>query len=177
MWQDCVNTYCMSEVPGALSFIKYARSRGVTVFFVTNRELNLKEATRRNLHQLGIDLPATPETLMVVGDKPDWTADKSSRRALLARSYRVLVQCGDDFGDFLAGRDNTPARRQELAEAHREMWGRRWFLFPNPFTGSWTSAVTRGLARPTGMDPLEFQRSLVKGYDAWPALENAGGAK
>ena len=170
MWREFVGKYSMPEVPGAIQFIKYARSRGVTVFFVTNRELELEAGTRRNLIQLGLDLPESPDTLMVVGEQPGWTYDKSSRRSYLARSYRILLQCGDDLEDFLVGGGNDPERRLELAGEHREMWGRRWFFLPNPLTGSWTSVLTRNAGRMNEAQSLDHRRSLVRGYDAMPLL-------
>lgn len=170
MWRDCVATYCMPAVPGALEFIKYARSKGITVFFVTNRELELQNDTRRNLMQLGVELPETPDTLLVAGEQPGWTADKSSRRAFVAKTHRILMQFGDDFGDFLAGANNSTERRFELAGAQREMWGRRWFLLPNPLTGSWTTAITRGAPAMNEAASLDHRRSLVKGYDSMPKL-------
>lgn len=168
-WREFVQQYKMPPVPGALDFIKYARSRGVTVFFVTNREPELKEGTRRNLKELGVDLSEAPDTLLVAGEQ-GWTSDKSARRAFISRSHRILVQCGDDFGDFLAGAGNTPERRYELAGEHREWWGRRWFILPNPLTGSWTVAVTRGASPMSEAESLEYRRSLVKGYDSVPKL-------
>lgn len=170
MWRECVATYCMPAVPGALEFINYARSRGITVFFVTNRETDLKQSTRRNLIQLGIDLPDSPDTLFVAGEQPGWTSDKSSRRAFVAKTHRVLMQFGDDFGDFLAGGNNSPERRFELAGAQKEMWGRRWFLLPNPLTGSWTTALSRGIPAMSESQSLDQRRSLVKGYDSIPKL-------
>jgi acid phosphatase len=169
MWRDCVLKYRMPAVPGALEFIKYAQSRNVTVFFVTNRELELQDATRRNLNELGIKLPETPDTLMVAGEQ-GWTSDKTARRILISKSYRILSLFGDDFGDFLPGGGNSVDRRFELAAAHKEMWGRRWFLLPNPLTGSWTSAIMRDAGPLNEMQSLEYRRSLVKGYDSMPLL-------
>jgi acid phosphatase len=169
-WREFVQQYRTPAVPGAVEFIQYARSRGVTVFFVTNREPELEDATRRNLKELGVDLPESPDTLLVAGEQPGWTSDKSSRRALLARSYRILIQCGDDFGDFLAGANNTPDRRNALAGEHKQWWGRRWFLLPNPLTGSWTVAVTRGASPMSESQSLDYRRLLVKGYDSVPKL-------
>lgn len=170
MWHQSTGKYCYPAVPGALEFIQYARSRGVTVFFVTNREANLQDYTRRNLKQLGVELPASPDTLLVVGEQPGWTSDKSSRRAYVAQTHRILMQFGDDFGDFLAGGGNTIQRRNELAAEHKEMWGRRWFLLPNPLTGSWTTAVMRGAGAMSDGQSLEHRRGLVKGFDALPPL-------
>lgn len=171
MWRECVQKYCMPAVPGAVEFVRYARSRGVTVFFVTNREVELREATQKNLAQLGIDLPKETETLLVAGQQPGWTADKSSRRAFIGKNYRVLLQFGDDFGDFLAGGGGSVQQRNELAESHKQMWGRRWFLLPNPLTGSWTSAILRDAGTMGEGQSLEFRRGLVRGYEGTPMLE------
>jgi acid phosphatase len=89
---------------------------------------------------------------------------------MLAKSYRILLQFGDDFGDFLPGSGSSVDRRYELAAAHKEMWGRRWFLLPNPLTGSWTSAIMRDAGALNEPQSLEYRRALVKAFDSMPLL-------
>lgn len=129
-------------IPGAVEFLKAAADRGVTVFYVTNRRKDVREATRDNLRALGFPLRDDLETVYVRGLKPEWDKDdKSPRRRAIAATHRILLLLGDDLNDFVAARGLTTAERQSLAEPFTSHWGERWIVLPNPTYGSWLDSV------------------------------------
>ncbi len=143
-------------LPGAVELAQLAEARGVTLFYVTNRDADEEPGTRRNLTSARFPLPATVDVVWMRGERPEWGSDKESRRQEVARSYRVLLLLGDDLGDFLPGsRDATVERRHELAEGANARWGRSWFLLPNPLYGSWERALLG--AQPGTMPPEEVR--------------------
>lgn len=133
-------------LPGAAEFLREARSRGVTIFYVTNRDKQEEEGTRRNLNEQGFevkDLPSIPElgdTLLLRGEREDWTSDKSSRRAAVAKHYRIIMLGGDDLNDFFPARI-SPSERMERAREFDGWWGERWIVLPNPSYGSWEDSI------------------------------------
>lgn len=141
LWNAWVARGEAAALPGALDFISYAESRGVTVFYVTNRTAEGEAATRTNLERLGIRLPANIDTLMTAGEKPGWTSDKTSRRAAVAETHRILMLVGDDLGDFIAAYREMPEDRISAAQRHAAWWGERWVLLANPAYGSWEAAL------------------------------------
>lgn len=158
VWDDWVAKRSAPAVPGAAGFIRAARAskdpdgRPVRVFFITNRECERrtgnesscpqKEDTLANLRSLGLDSPTLADDLMVKGERPDWGSEKLSRRVEVARQYRILLNVGDDLADFLPEvRRASPRLREEARCAADEMWGRRWFVLPNPMYGSWLVAL------------------------------------
>jgi len=127
-------------VPGAVEFINYAESRGVTVFYVTNRDRSTKQSTRLNLKTIGLKLPDHVDTVLTRGERPDWPSDKESRRRHIAQSYRVLLLVGDDLADFISEyRTPEPTRLREAQKYSQ--WGTKWFMLPNPMYGSWESTL------------------------------------
>jgi 5'-nucleotidase (lipoprotein e(P4) family) len=140
-WAAWVEEASAPAVPGAVDFLRAARARGVTVFFVTNRDSALEEATRRNLRRIGFPPDTTEDVVLMRGERPGWGSDKTSRREHVAREHRVLLLLGDDMNDFVPARKSL-AERRELWQRHAERWGRTWFALPNPTYGSWESAVT-----------------------------------
>lgn len=83
--------------------------------------------------ELGIQLPdpATLDTVLTRKEMTDWTSDKSTRRAFVAKGCRILLLLGDDLGDFISPTPpSLPPRR------HRRT-GRRWLR---------NIAITGGLA-------------------------------
>ncbi len=127
-------------VPGAVEFIAYAQSRGVTVFFVTNREHATEPITRVNLAAIGVKLPDQLDTVLTRNERADWSADKTSRQNFIAQSHRVLMLFGDDLADFIAEYRSTPQSRTREALKH-DAWGTKWFMLPNPMYGSWEGSL------------------------------------
>ena len=150
-WSAWVAESSARAVPGVQEFLAHARSRGVTPFYVTNRTAAMEAATRVNLEKLGFPLSAIEDTVLVRGERPEWSAsDKSARRDFVASRYRILLLLGDDLNDFTTVRGMSPAERRELVDGTAESWGTRWFMVPNPIYGSWEGAATGPADTPCG---------------------------
>jgi acid phosphatase len=143
LWAEWVFKGKAAPVPGALEFVKYAESKRVEIFYVTNRGSDHEEGTRKNLERLGFPTKTEPDTVLMKREK-GWSSDKSSRRSYIAKDYRILLLIGDDFNDFVSGvkgRGITPEDRIKLADQYRSYWGERWIILPNPIYGSWEGAL------------------------------------
>jgi 5'-nucleotidase (lipoprotein e(P4) family) len=137
----------VAAVPGAREFLEYAHARGVAVFYVTNQRHDIEEPTRRNLVKLGFPVDAARDSVLTVGERPEWeSGDKEPRRAHVAATHRVLLMLGDDFNDFVTAAEKTADERNALYERHAGMFGTKWFMLPNPVYGSWERAIVgRGM--------------------------------
>src|SRR5882762_8228977 len=100
-WTKFVNAQVTDAIPGAVEFTKFAESKGVKVFYVSNRTAEEKESTRRNVERLGFPMGGNVDTFLMARDRPDWGSAKGTRRAFVAKDYRVLLNLGDNFGDFV----------------------------------------------------------------------------
>ena len=131
-----------AEVPGAKNFLNYAASKGVTIFYITNRVVELKEATKKNLTKLGIHWDQTKETILMRGEN-DWDSNKGPRRTLVSNEYRVLLMVGDNLGDFVDAKDNnlSPINRKKIVEDYADYWGVQWFMLQNIAYGDWEGAI------------------------------------
>lgn len=156
-WSAWVAESSAPAVPGVREFLEHARSRGVTPFYVTNRTAAMEAATRVNLEALGFPLSATEDTVLVRGERPEWSAsDKTARRDHIASRYRILLLLGDDLNDFAAVRGASPEDRRKFVDATEENWGTLWFMVPNPIYGSWEGAATG----PSGSPCDELQKKI-----------------
>lgn len=161
-WNSWVNEARAPAIPGAMEFARYARSRGVTVFYVTNRASSVEEGTRRNLEKHGFPLENF-DTVLTKGEK-NWTSsDKGPRRAEVASRYRILLLLGDDLGDFTSVASQSRDNRSAFVEQHKENWGTRWIVIPNPIYGSWERAV---LGSTQGVSEQEQLKRKLKAMDA-----------
>ncbi len=153
LWREWVSESAAEAVPGAAEFLAYAKSRGVTPFYITNRDHDPEHpGTRRNVERLGF--PLAEDTLLMRGTRPEWKSDKSGRRAHVASTHRVLLVIGDDLNDFTNAREKSQAERDAIMGRTAEWWGTRWFMLPNPMYGSWESAAT-GNAEGTPCEQLQ----------------------
>lgn len=166
-WHEWVREERAGTVPGALAFVRAATARGIRVFYVTNRRHQVEEPTRRNLAARGFPLDAAVDTVLTRGERPDWGGDKGSRRAHVAVDHRVLLQIGDNLGDFVSGVNVDRAARQALVERYADHWGQRWIMLPNPQYGSWDGALIdfqygldRGAKRARKLGALETLREV-----------------
>ncbi len=159
MWNAWVNKMAAAAIPGAQSFITFAETKGVRVFFVTNRAASEQGATLTNLAALGIR--ASDETVLTTGEN-GWTSDKTARRAEIAKSYRYLLLVGDDMNDFVSTAKLTAPQRVSLAQTHADRWGKSWVLLPNPMYGSWERALYPGLTNDNEI--LQRKREQLKGF-------------
>lgn len=139
-WREWQARNLVAAVPGAVEFIAAAQARGVTIFFVTNRDHPTEAVTRLNLTSIGIKLPSDLDTVLCRDERPDWGSDKESRRRFIAQSYRVLMLFGDDLADFISEFRASPAQRRADASKHN-LWGTKWFMLPNPMYGSWEMSL------------------------------------
>ena len=144
-WRTWVDESRALAVPGALEFLNYAKSRGVTPFYITNRKSEEEPGTRRNLEKLGFPLGTSEDTLLTRGERPEWQpSDKGPRRDYVASKYRVLLVLGDDLNDFANAHDATMEQRDAIVANNAANWGTRWLIVPNPAYGSWERAVSGG---------------------------------
>lgn len=156
-WAAWVEERRAGAVPGALEFARAAAQRGITVFYVTNRDAAGKPATVDNLRALGFPLSEPEDTVLTIDEAQGWGSAKGSRRQFVGERYRVLMMVGDNLGDFLDGYQAPVAERAALIEPYRSWWGSRWFMLPNPTYGSWESALTRGAD-----DPVQAKRRALR---------------
>ncbi len=164
-WNAFVNTVTSLAIPGAVDFARYADGKGVKVFYISNRTAEEEPATRKNLEKLGFPLDDKIDTVLMTRERPDWTSAKGTRRAHVARSHRILLNLGDNFGDFVDEYRGTEAERLKIWEDHKDRWGREWIMLANPSYGSFESAPFNHDFKLSNGDKRKAKRAVL---DAWP---------
>ena len=143
-WDQWVAEKKAKAVPGVVDFAKAANARGVTLLYISNRAVHLKEATIANLKAAG--LPVADDSVFlglgtnVPGCEQNGT-EKNCRRKLAGQKYRVLMQFGDQLGDFVQVTANTQEGRQQLLDQYHDWFGERWWMLAGPTYGSWEPAL------------------------------------
>ena len=140
--------WCKEEraraLPGVVEFTQFAASHGVAVIYISNRAKDLDQATLSNLRKAGLPVSG-PEAFLGLGtfveDCEQFGTEKGCRRQLVSRKYRVLMQFGDQIGDFATVLANNAEGRQKAMTPYMDWVGTRWFVLPNPTYGAWEPAL------------------------------------
>lgn len=144
-WAQWCREKAAKPLPGALQFARLAKKHGVTVFYLSNRAQNLNDPTLENLREAGFPIAASENAFLGLGAVVDGCKQvgsaKGCRRTLIGRNYRVLLQVGDQIGDFVDVGTNTVELRSAAVQPYLSWIGERWFVLPNPTYGSWEPAL------------------------------------
>lgn len=141
-WNAWIEDRRAVAIPGARGFLEYVGSRGVTIFYVSNRESSVEQATRDNLEAAGCPITAGLDSVLLRNEYDDDGSDKRARFDHVDKTYNVLMKLGDDLSDFVPeARRMSLDERNATAQQHAREWGIRWFMFPNPAYGGWLRAL------------------------------------
>ena len=162
-WVEWMLEEASTSVAGVSEFLKYADSKGIKIFYVTNRIAIAEEATRNNLKKLGLPFDTDRDVLLMKNEN-GWTSDKVSRRELIAQDYRILLLIGDQLGDFISLDEATAGMdsRKEIAAKYEEMWGKKWFMITNPIYGRWEASIYNNEYPDTESELMQMRLKALK---------------
>ncbi|EIL95851.1 5'-nucleotidase, lipoprotein e(P4) family [Rhodanobacter sp. 115] len=157
--------WCKEEraraLPGAVAFTRFAAKHGIAVIFISNRDKSLDNVTVANLRKVGFPVQG-PDAFLGLGTFVPGCeqigTQKSCRRQLISRKYRVLMQFGDQLGDFVTVIANSDAGRARAVAPYMQWIGRRWFVLPNPTYGDWQPAL---FGNNWSAPPQERRRDMI----------------
>lgn len=128
----------LGPVPGAVAALRDLRAMGVNVIFNTNRLAANAAQTAHAIQAAGLGPAVHGQTLFLAGDDASGSR-KDGRRATIAASHCVIALAGDQLGDFSdlfnAGSAPVARRAATQSDALARLWGRGWFVLPNPVYG------------------------------------------
>lgn len=138
-WTKWTAMAAADTVPGALSFLKFAASKNVEVFYITNREKADYEGTLKNLRKLGFPNADAAHLL-----NKTTTSDKEPRRQQLLEKYNILLLCGDNLSDFsnVFYREGKDTKTQ--VDLFQRLFGHKFIVLPNPMYGDWEKLLYNG---------------------------------
>ncbi|MEO7660468.1 MAG: 5'-nucleotidase, lipoprotein e(P4) family [Pyrinomonadaceae bacterium] len=124
-------------IPGSVEFLNYAHSRGVKVFYISNRDEVQKEATIDNLIKAGFKDVSGENVLLRISE-----SSKEARRKHILEKYRIVLLIGDNLDDLsnVFERKSIADRFAEV-DRIRDCWGAKFIVLPNAMYGTWESAI------------------------------------
>jgi 5'-nucleotidase (lipoprotein e(P4) family) len=136
-WMEWTAKLACDTIPGALTFLKYASSKGVKIFYITNRLEAERGATIKNLEQWNFP-DAENDHLFL----KQTTSGKEDRRKLVERNHEVVLLMGDNLSDFSSVFDKQPFDKRDVAVTNNAMaFGDKYIVLPNTAYGDWEGAL------------------------------------
>jgi 5'-nucleotidase (lipoprotein e(P4) family) len=159
-WYKWTDMSAADTVPGAPAFLKYAASKGVTIFYVTNREERERKSTLINLQKF--NLPNADNEHLLVRQN---TSSKEVRRQQVAVTHDIVLLLGDNLSDFTSLFDKkTMDERLQNTNTLAADFGKKFIVLPNPVYGDWESALYKYNYTLTPPQKDSVIKSLLKTY-------------
>ncbi len=143
-------------IPGAVDFLSYAVSKGVKVFFVSNRDEVQKQATIDNLKTVGFQDVSAENVILRTTE-----STKEPRRQAISAIYRIVVLMGDNLDD-LSNVFEKKSVDDRFAEVDKmsSSFGKKFIVLPNAMYGTWENAIY-GYQRLTDAQKAEKRRDSL----------------
>ncbi|MDI6833618.1 MAG: 5'-nucleotidase, lipoprotein e(P4) family [Bacteroidales bacterium] len=136
-WKEWTSLANAKPIPGSLDFFNYAASKGVTIFYITNRDTDEKHATIENLKKL--NFPFADSVHVMTRDS---ISSKEIRRNKVRENYDVILYIGDNLADFNDSYLKTSMDyRHQTALEQKDSFGSIYIVLPNAMYGEWESAM------------------------------------
>lgn len=133
IWKQWVELEKAAAIPGALEFFKYVESKGIQIYYISNRSITQEKETINNLKKVGFPLADNDHILL-----KEETSGKETRRQIVTKNNHIVMLLGDNLSDFADLFDNkSTIERNKIAKNLKEKFGKEFIVLPNPTYGDW----------------------------------------
>lgn len=150
-----------AAVPGAVEFLNYAVSKGIEIYYISNRYLIQQPETMSNLKKMGFP-NVDDEHILLRGEK----SGKEERRQVVHKKNNVIMLIGDNLADFSELYDGqSTAKRNELTKKMSKEFGKKFIVLPNPMYGDWeTKGIYEGSYKWTPAQQDSIRKAKLISY-------------
>ncbi|WP_347160384.1 5'-nucleotidase, lipoprotein e(P4) family [Pontibacter chitinilyticus] len=136
-WLNWTSKAVADTVPGAPSFLKYAASKGVTIYYITNRSEPERESTLVNLQKYGF--PNADDAHLLLKQA---SSGKEPRRQQVQQTHTIVLLLGDNLADFATLFEKRSIEdRTQFVQQQAANFGDKFIVLPNANYGDWEGAI------------------------------------
>lgn len=148
-------------IPGAKEFTDYAKSKGIEVFYVSNRKEDIHlDSTIKNMKKLGFVNSDKEHILLKTND-----SDKAPRWNKIEEKYNLAMYCGDNLGDFPNGYYNkSNEERNKIVKEQRKYFGSKYIILPNSVYGDFENALYGYNSNKTPAEKLQDRLNSITSF-------------
>ncbi len=160
-WKEWVDMGTTKPIPGSVDFLNYALTKGVETFYVTNRTIDSREITMKNLKAFGFPNVDTLHMFM----KNDKVGSKEIRRKKIAEKYNIMLLIGDNLADFSVVYDNqTVDKRFSVTDSLKNEFGKKFIVIPNAMYGDWENAIYNYNFKLSAQEKDDLRKKSLKSF-------------
>ncbi|UKB85090.1 5'-nucleotidase, lipoprotein e(P4) family [Chryseobacterium sp. MEBOG06] len=135
-WEEWTAKGIAKPLTGSQEFYQYAASKGIQVFYVTNRIEQERAGTLKNLKKY--NFPIQSDTNLILRSKE---SSKENRRKDIAKNYNIVLLLGDNLADFADIFDKkSETERSAAVKNSAKDFGKKFIIIPNVGYGDWESS-------------------------------------
>ena len=159
-WYEWTAKSSCDTLAGALSFFNYVASKGVEVFYITNRDEIERAGTLKNLQRYNFPFADNNHLQLRQG-----TSSKETRRQNVAATHEIFMLLGDNLADFSTLLDKkSEQERTANVQHHADEFGKRFIILPNPNYGDWEGALYKYNFKLSAQQKDSIIRSVLRNY-------------
>jgi 5'-nucleotidase (lipoprotein e(P4) family) len=159
-WEEWIMTKKAKPLPGAIDFLKYANKRGVDIYYISNRKEAMKEATIKNLKQIGAPQVDEKHVLLM---RPN-EKGKEIRRQSVAATHQIVLFFGDNLNDFSGFEELSVSGRMNAVDRRKTEFGKKLIVFPNPMYGDWEEAIYQYDNSKSDADKVKLRKESLEKF-------------
>jgi len=157
-WDDWINKENAQPVPGSLDFLQYADSKGIVIYYISNRKQKYLKATINNLNKFGY--PQVDSTHIML--RTSTNSKEERRQKVVNQGLEIALLIGDNLDDMSAEFEVEDAdKRKEATYANQAKFGTKYIVLPNPTYGKW---VQNGGFYNANLDQDSLAAASLKGF-------------
>lgn len=159
-WSKWTEMAKAKALPGSVDFLNYAADKGVEVFYITNRSLNERDATIKNLIAEKFPMADTNHVITKTDE-----SSKVKRRNKLMETHKIVLLIGDNLTDFDGIFDKASVEnRAKSVEDLKNEFGKKFIVLPNPMYGDWENALYNYNKKLEPIDKIKIRKSNLKDF-------------
>jgi len=133
-WDEWIKKEEAKPIPGSLEFLQFAESRGIVIFYISNRKHKNLEATINNLNKFGY--PQADSTHIML--RTTTSSKEERRQKVVDQGLEIALFIGDNLDDMSAEFEVKDSdKRKEATYANQSKFGTKYIVLPNPTYGKW----------------------------------------
>lgn len=147
-------------IPGAVDFMNYAVSKGIDVFYISNRKEEERKATVENLKALGF--PQADDAHLLLRTT---TSNKEDRRKKVMETHQIIMLVGDNLNDFNNSFEKKNIEEKfKLVDQSQTDFGIKYIVLPNPMYGDWEGSIYKFNFNYTEQQKDSLRNSVLNGF-------------
>lgn len=160
-WTEWTQKGVADTLPGALGFFRYAASKNIEIFYITNRYEKERAGTLANLKLF--DFPFADNQHLILRQD---ASTKEPRRQQVAKTHDIIMLLGDNLADFSAVFDKRTEKDRELqVQQLAAEFGKRFIVLPNANYGGWEDAIYQNTHNWTPAQKDSLIKTVLRGME------------